>query len=52
MGLTTIRQPLALTGQRGVARLLDLIAGRPAGPLREVLPVDLVVRTTTAPPRT
>jgi DNA-binding LacI/PurR family transcriptional regulator len=49
-GLTTIRQPLALTGQRGVERLLDLIAGREAGPLREVLPVELVVRTTTGPP--
>ena len=49
-GLTTIRQPLALTGQRGVERLLDLIAGRPPGPLREVLPVSLVVRSTTAPP--
>ena len=48
-GLTTIRQPLALTGQRGVERLLDLIAGRPPGPLREVLPVSLVVRSTTAP---
>jgi len=50
-GLTTIRQPLALTGQRGVERLLDLIDGRPVGPLREVLPVSLVVRTTTAAPR-
>jgi DNA-binding LacI/PurR family transcriptional regulator len=50
-GLTTIHQPLFLSGQRGVARLLDLIEGRPAGPLREVLPVSLVARRTTAAPR-
>jgi DNA-binding LacI/PurR family transcriptional regulator len=49
-GLTTIRQPLALTGTRGVERLLDLIEGRPIGPLREVLPVELVVRSTTGVP--
>jgi DNA-binding LacI/PurR family transcriptional regulator len=49
-GLTTIRQPLALTGKRGVERLLDLIEGRPIGPLREVLPVELVVRSTTGVP--
>ncbi len=47
-GLTTIRQPLVLSGQRGVARLLDLVEGRPVGPLREVLPVSLVARRTTA----
>jgi DNA-binding LacI/PurR family transcriptional regulator len=50
LGLTTIRQPLAATGERAVARLLDLIAGHDEGPLREVLPVTLVVRRTTAPP--
>ena len=50
-GLTTIHQPLALTGKRGVERLLDLIAGKEPGPLREVLPVELVVRATTGVPR-
>jgi DNA-binding LacI/PurR family transcriptional regulator len=49
-GLTTIRQPLADSGRRGVERLVDLIEGRSIGPLREVLPVTLVVRDTTAPP--
>jgi DNA-binding LacI/PurR family transcriptional regulator len=49
-GLTTIHQPLADTGLRGVARLLELIDGHPTGPLREVLPISLVVRRTTAAP--
>lgn len=48
--LTTIRQPLTETGERAVARLLDLIEGRATEPLREVLPVTLVVRRTTAAP--
>ena len=51
-GLTTIRQPLTLTGRRGVERLVDLIEGRSPGPLREVLPVELIIRRTTAPPPT
>jgi DNA-binding LacI/PurR family transcriptional regulator len=50
LGLTTIRQPLAATGERAVARLLAQIAGNDEGPLREVLPVTLLVRRTTAPP--
>lgn len=50
LGLTTVRQPLEATGQRAVARLLDIIAGRAVEPLREVLPVTLVVRRTTAAP--
>jgi len=49
VGLTTIHQPLAETGERAVARLVSLIAGREDGPLREVLPVMLVVRRTTGP---
>jgi len=49
-GLTTIHQPLAQSGQRGVERLVDLIEGRPIGSLREVLPVMLIVRSTTAAP--
>jgi LacI family transcriptional regulator len=50
VGLTTIRQPLTESGERAVARLESLIAGRDTGSLREVLPVSLVVRGTTAPP--
>lgn len=52
IGLTTVRQPLEQTGIRAVERLVELIAGTAAGPLRDVLPVSLIVRNTTAPPRT
>lgn len=50
LSLTTIRQPLVESGARGWARLLACLEGRPTGPLRETLPVELVVRGTTAPP--
>lgn len=53
IGLTTIRQPLFETGVHAVERLQALIAGEDPRPLREVLPVELVVRSTTGPvPRT
>jgi DNA-binding LacI/PurR family transcriptional regulator len=48
LGLTTIRQPLFETGERAVRRLVDRIAGADDGPLRDVLPVTLVKRHTTA----
>ena len=51
IGLTTIRQPLFETGTRAVERLTARIAGRDTRPLREVLPVELVVRATTGPAR-
>jgi DNA-binding LacI/PurR family transcriptional regulator len=50
LGLTTVRQPLYETGERAVARLLRLLAGTGPGLLREVLPVSLVIRRTTAAP--
>ncbi len=49
-GLTTIHQPLVETGVRAVQRLVDIIAGAPSRPLREVLEVRLVIRATTARP--
>jgi DNA-binding LacI/PurR family transcriptional regulator len=49
--LTTIRQPLVQSGARGSARIQDALAGRPMGPLREALPVELVVRGSTTSPR-
>jgi len=49
LGLTTIRQPLEESGRRAVERLLALIDGKTAGPLRDVLPLRLVVRSTTGP---
>jgi LacI family transcriptional regulator len=52
VGLTTIHQPLSESGERAVARLDALIEGRDEGPLREVMPVSLVVRRTTGRPPT
>ena len=48
VGLTTVRQPLSESGERAVARLAALIEGNHEGPLREVMPVSLVVRRTTS----
>ena len=50
VGLTTIRQPLYRSGQRGMQHLLDLLADRSVEPVHEVLPLELVVRGTTGPP--
>jgi DNA-binding LacI/PurR family transcriptional regulator len=50
VGLTTIRQPLYRSGQRGMELLLETLRGQPRGDVREVLPSELVVRSTTAPP--
>lgn len=49
IGLTTVRQPLRETGVRAVERLEAIRAGNDTRPLREVLPVSLVVRGTTGP---
>ncbi|WP_159064259.1 LacI family DNA-binding transcriptional regulator [Streptomyces canus] len=50
--LTTIHQPLRESGTEAVRRLLAAIDGTGKGPLRTVLPVHLIVRGTTGPPRT
>jgi DNA-binding LacI/PurR family transcriptional regulator len=50
LDLTTIRQPLFALGVEGVSLLLDSIANPPPTPRRVLLPVELVVRGTTAPP--
>jgi LacI family transcriptional regulator len=47
--LTTVHVPFSETGARAAAVLLDLIGGAPAPP-RELLPVHLVVRSSTGPP--
>jgi DNA-binding LacI/PurR family transcriptional regulator len=49
LGLTTVRQPLVESGRRGAKLLLDALAGRHAAPLRELLPLELIVRRTTGP---
>ena len=52
LGLTTVRQPLFESGRRGVELLLGMLSGRSQAPVCEVLPSELVVRGTSAPPRT
>jgi LacI family transcriptional regulator len=49
VGLTTVRQPLLQSGRRGAGLLLEALAGRAVEPLRELLPLELVVRSTTGP---
>jgi DNA-binding LacI/PurR family transcriptional regulator len=49
VSLTTVRQPLLESGRRGAGLLLEMLSGRPAAPLRELLPLELVVRSTTGP---
>lgn len=50
LDLTTIRQPLFQTGTEGIGILLDRIEN-PQAPLVQLeLPVELIVRKTTAPP--
>ena len=46
--LTTLRQPYQQIGARAVEILLDRIAGK--APERVILPGELIVRTSTAPP--
>ena len=49
LGLTTIRQPLFESGRRGVALLLSAMDGAEGRPVREVLRLELMVRSTTGP---
>lgn len=50
LGLTTIRQPLFESGVRGVRTLVQRMADGAGPPVREVLAVELVRRSTTGPP--
>jgi LacI family transcriptional regulator len=50
LGLTTVRQQLYESGQRGVELLLDALESPGAFPVCETLPTELVERKTTAPP--
>ncbi|MDY6878147.1 MAG: LacI family DNA-binding transcriptional regulator [Chloroflexota bacterium] len=47
--LTTIRQPLFVSGVEGVGLLLESIATPPPTPRRVLLPTELVIRDTTIP---
>lgn len=50
--LTTMAQLLFESGQRGVELLLETLENPETEPVYEVLPTELVVRETTAPPGT
>ncbi len=50
VGLTTVRQPAAEIGARAVELLMDRIERGDGPPRRLTLPVELVVRGSTAPP--
>jgi LacI family transcriptional regulator/LacI family repressor for deo operon, udp, cdd, tsx, nupC, and nupG len=50
LGLSTVRQPLRESGARGAARLCALLRGETVSPLREVLPLEVVPRRSTARP--
>lgn len=47
LGLSTIRQLLFESGQRGVELLLKAIQEKPNPPICEVLPTELIIRETT-----
>jgi DNA-binding LacI/PurR family transcriptional regulator len=50
VGLTTVRQPLFESGRRGAELLLQSLDGERLPARKETLGLELVVRTTTAPP--
>jgi DNA-binding LacI/PurR family transcriptional regulator len=50
MGLTTVRQLLFESGQRGVELLLERLESPQTEPVHKVLPTELIVRGTTASP--
>ena len=51
-GLTTVRQPLFESGRRGCELLLQALAGDALAVRTETMPLELISRRTTAPPRT
>lgn len=50
-GLTTVRTPLQVSGERAADILLSLLADPTLEPTEEVLPLEIVTRATTGPPR-
>ena len=50
LGLTTVRQPLFESGARAVELLFMLLSEGALVPPAEHLAIDLIIRTTTAPP--
>lgn len=50
-GLTTVRQPAEKVGRLAGQFIGNLIGGAPAAKCQSQLPVELIVRTSTAPPK-
>jgi DNA-binding LacI/PurR family transcriptional regulator len=50
MQLSTMRQLLFESGQRGAESLLETLDNPTIRPTQQVLPTELVVRNTTSPP--
>ncbi len=48
--LTTVRQPRRLIGEEAMTMMLDLVEGKEIARPRAILPVELVIRGSTAPP--
>jgi len=48
LGLTTVHQPLGISGAEGARRLCSLLRGEDVHPLRQELPIELVVRGSSA----
>jgi DNA-binding LacI/PurR family transcriptional regulator len=49
LGLTTVRQPLELSGAEGARRLCALLRGERVKPLRQQLALEIVQRASSAP---
>jgi len=50
LGLSTVRQPLALSGAEGARRLCALLRGEKVRPVRQELPIELMARDSSARP--
>jgi len=48
--LSTVRQPLQRSGEEGARKLCSVLRDLPVRAMRTVLPLELVVRSSTAPP--
>jgi len=48
LGLSTVAQPLALSGAEGARRLCALLRGEKVWPLRQELPIELMARGSSA----
>jgi len=49
LGLSTVRQPLALSGAEGARRLCARLRGEKVRPVRQELPIELMKRGSSAP---